>query len=110
MCLEFLSDNNAILFSNVYKPCDNNDNHDDFLHQLGKINSIIGNHRSSLSCISGDLNANMIDGCKSLFGNVLILENVVIADGPLLENTTFTFYSQAHNTVFWLDHVVVSGS
>ena len=54
MCLEFLSDNNAILFINVYMPCDNNDNLDDFLHYLAKLIAlliIILNHIPALLAI-----------------------------------------------------------
>ena len=41
---------------------------------------------------------------------IYIYENVVTADRSLCDNSTFTFYSDAHSTVSWLDHVVVSSN
>ena len=51
-------------------PCDNADNLDDFLYYLAQVNSVIG-YPSSHSCIIGDFNGNLIDGCNSLFGKEL---------------------------------------
>ena len=45
--------------------CDNADTLDDFLYYLAKVNSVIDNYPSSHSCIIGDFNANLIDGCNS---------------------------------------------
>jgi hypothetical protein len=114
MCFEFLSGSAAILFINSYMPCDSADNLDEFLYYLAKVNSVIDNHPSLHSCIIGDFNANFSNGCKSLFGKELSKfcehENFVIADRLLCVNNTFTFFSEAHNSVSWLDHVIVSNN
>ena len=114
MCLEFTSNNNSILFINVYLPCDTSDNLDDFVFCLAKANSIIDSHPCNHACIIGDFNANLIKGCNSLFGKELTRfckdEQLVIADKTLCDNSTFTFYSDAHNTVSWLDHAVVTNN
>ena len=114
MCFEYVTNSNVILFINVYIPCDIKDNLDEFLYYLAKINSIIEDHPSSHSCIIGDFNANITKGCKSLFGKELVQfcesENFVIADALKCDESAFTFFSDAHNSVSWLDHIVVSSN
>ena len=110
MCLELKNDTHCILLINVYLPYDSYDNLDEFMFLLSKVNSIIENHPSSHACVIGDFNANTSH--DSLFGKELVRfcnnEHLIIADNLLCNDSTFTFYSDAHNSVSWLDHVVVS--
>ena len=65
-------------------------------------------------CVLGDFNANLRCNSNCLFGNELLAfckaEHFVIADTELCSNDSFTFFSEAHNSVSWLDHVIVSKS
>ena len=111
MCLELSTDNKSLILINVYLPCDSVDNTDDFLFYLAKINSFIVNHHSPYACVIGDFNANMKEGCQSHFEEELkkfcVSENFTIADKLLCDNDTFTFFSEAHSSVSWLDHVIL---
>ena len=48
----------------------------------------------------------------SKFGGHLIgfwaEENVILADVHLLNDDSFTFISHAHNSVSWLDHIIIT--
>ena len=103
MCIEFLNDGNALLFINIYMPCDKTENLDDFLYYLAKVNSIIDGHPCAYSCIMGDFNTNLVNGSNSHFGEELIKfcesENFIIADKCLCDKSTFTFFSESHNSL-----------
>ena len=49
-----------------------------------------------------------------MFGKELVnfckTENYTIADKVLCNNSSFTFYNEAHKSVSWLDHFVVSNN
>ena len=111
MALEITTNAGPFLIVNVYLPCDHSDSTDDFLFYLAKISSIIEDHKSSYVCVVGDFNANTIHGKKSRFGEELKsycrAEGLHIADLELCEPSPFTFYCAAHDSVSWLDHVLM---
>ena len=57
----------------------------------------------------GDFNANVLSDTHR-FGTELInycdSERLVISDKELAPTNTFTFLSEAHSTVSWIDHIV----
>ena len=107
MMLELECDKQIIQLLNVYLPCDNGSNIDDFRFYLSKIASLVVN---PLSAAFGDFNAN-IRSKSHRFGKELVAhcieENLVFSDNMICKSDTFTFYSAAHNSVAWLDHLVL---
>ena len=106
---------NKLLFINVYMPYCNADNLPEFLFYLGKVNSIINGAGTPYIFILGDFNAhisNLTGGNQHKFGNELVdfckNESLFISDVLLCEYQSYTFYSEAHNSVSWLDHVISS--
>jgi len=116
--VEITSATSKILILNVYLPYDNGDNYDDYLYYLHMINNIITDFPSCYSFICGDFNAN----ANSLhvqsthrFGRELIQfcndESYILSDVcHNCDDSTFTYFSEMHNTVSWLDHIVSSVS
>ena len=103
-----ISNNNRIIsIFNVYLPYDDGSNRDEFQMYLGKIDSELSNW--PYSCAIGDFNANTRDG-SSRFGQEFIRfcaeESLIVSDSILAPSDTFTFLSNAHATVAWIDHVV----
>lgn len=115
--IEVKNNNTKILFLNVYLPYDKGDNLEDFLYYLYKINDIIENYDTPYVYALGDFNADTSgifhDDIKHRFGNELtkfcIQESLTISDTLLCNmNNTYTFYSEAHKTTSWLDHIVTT--
>ncbi len=102
----------TVLFINTYMPYERHDNIDDFIFYLSQIHSYIDNSGSSYSCIVGDFNANIRDNDNSKFTHEIFdfcsSEGFTLADKLLCDADTFTFYSEAHHTVHWLDHYIIS--
>ena len=107
------------LFLNVYIPFDSNDNYDEFLFYLSKIKAVIAEHSSSCVLPLDDYNANIRTddyGCVTKsFGTELLI--FCIEDGlhiieriHLADNDNFTFVSDVHNTVSWLDQAIGTAS
>ena len=103
-----------ILFVNVYMPYCSNDNLPEFQFYLGKINRIIEDANTPYVYVIGDLNANTRRGQHHLFGDELIdfclHDNLVLSDVILCKEETYTYFSTAHFSVSWLDHVISSHS
>jgi exonuclease III len=99
--------NRTITLLNVYLPYDDGSNLQEYQQYVSKIDSIISDN--PYTCAIGDFNANIKDS-SSRFGNELIhfcrSENLVISDRILAPNDSFTFFSEAHGSVAWLDHIV----
>ena len=104
------SGNQSILLLNVYLPFDCANNLDDFMFCLARIDSFITDFQSPYVYACGDFNANLL--AKSRFGKEFVnfCENVdlVISDYVLNPQGVFTFYSDAHHSVSWLDHIVTT--
>ena len=105
---------NKLLVLNVYLPYDDGTNRDDFVYYLSKIDSYIEDACTPYVVVLGDYNANL-KGSASRFGKELQAfcrdANLIISD--VVYNTDrdrFTFYSEAHNTCHWLDHIVATQS
>ena len=103
--------NQIISICNVYLPYDDGSNRDEFEMYLGTIDSELSNW--PYSCAIGDFNASTRDGC-SRFGQEFIRfcakESLIVSDSILSPSDSFTFLSDAHAAVAWLDHVVSTKS
>ncbi len=91
---------------NAYLPFDDGSNMEEYQSYLAKIDNCL--ETCHYSCAIGDFNAN-ISG-NSRFGTELTNycdnENLVLSDKALAPADTFTFISEAHGTVGWIDHIV----
>jgi exonuclease III len=101
-----------LAFLNVYLPVDNSQNTDDFLFYMTKIGEFIDSHTTPYAAVFGDFNTNLLQNSNSVFKRHLLqicLENnLVVADQRLCSSSTFTFYSEAHHSVSWLDHFITN--
>ena len=99
---------------NVYLSYDNNsfESLDNFRQFLGEISAIIQESNTNEVIVMGDFNADF--NCK--FGEELMYitadNSQQISDGILrgYRSDFFTYISEAHGTVSWLDHVVYTGT
>ena len=98
-----------LLLLNVYLPYESTENFDEYLECLGVIDSLIQCADTNYVIICGDYNACF----NKSFGRELIDftqdNELIISDKCFLENDQtqpFTYVSEAHNSVSWLDHCV----
>lgn len=115
--LEFKCAQAPVLLLNIYLPFCSDNNKLLYESYLSRIGSIIDSYPSPYIYIIGDFNADikMSHGIiKQSFGKLLTQfcedENLVIADQCFLSSDTFTFYSNAHDSESWLDHIVTTKS
>ena len=99
---------------NVYMPCDHPDNHDEFLELLSHLSTAVEESETLHIAMIGDFNANIHPGAHTLFGNELKRfcreEILSISDAKLCPPNTYTFFSEAHHSVSWLDHCVCNAN
>ena len=97
---------------NVYLPTESADNLTDFTHYLYKIHTLFQNNDTVYNMAVGYFNANLLK--QSIFCSGLIKfcheNDYVLGDQGKLPGQTFTFHSDAHDTVSWLDHALCSMS
>ena len=112
--LEIICDSKCILLVNVYMPYERHDNNDEFIFYLSQVNGYIQNHPCNHSAIIGDFNSDIRDSNSSKFTHELYdfcsNESFTIADKQLCDDDSFTFLSEAHNTVHWIDHFLLSNN
>ena len=110
--LKITTSNATILLLNVYLPYQCDDNIDEYLAILGKIQAISDSFESTNIFIIGDCNANISK--PSLFSphlDAFINEcNFIPSDIRCLPPDSFTYVSDAHDTTSWLDHVLTTHS
>ena len=115
MAIEISNGNKNVLVLNVYIPFDSSDNFDESIFYLSKINDIIEERSSSYDLALGDYNANIrtddyghvTKRFRTELLNVCIEEVLHIIDKiHLVGNDNFTFISDLHNTLSWLDHSI----
>ena len=90
------------------------DNYDDLCYYLVKLDDLIMDSITSYVYIIGDFNADTMAGKQRKFGKELMNcchgEELILSDVKKCPNTTYTYVSEAHNTVSWLDHVMCTHS
>ena len=111
MGLEISSHSSKVLLVNVYLPYCCNDNIDDYMFYLCKLDSIIESADTPYVFVVGDFNANVSLNDNVLshkFGQMLVdytsEHRLHISDKMLCDKDTYTFYSSA--SISWLDHIV----
>lgn len=117
-CVELLDDTrlmlckisngpHSIALLNVYLPYDNGSNLGEYSFYLSKIDSLLSGYPYASAI--GDFNANIANK-HHRFGAELKSfceeENWMLSDYSISPIDTFTFYSDAHHTVAWLDHIM----
>ena len=106
---EITNGDHSVALLNVYLPCDNGSNMEDYRFYLSKVECLLAEF--PYSAAFGDFNAN-IKSPNHRFGLELktfcTSENLVISDSLIADEDTFTFYSEAHDSVAWLDHMVAT--
>ncbi len=107
MGIDINIDSTVLSLLNVYLPYDDGTNLGEFQSYLAKIACKLGD--SHYACAIGDYNANI--SCQNhRFGTELISfssrDNLLLSDKLLAPTDTFTFISEAHGTVSWIDHIV----
>lgn len=116
MGLEVNKESKSVLLVNIYMPYACHDNASNFAYYLSFIDSIIMAYRSPYVYVAGDFNSDLslTDGqINQCFGKELVKfcddQSFIISDQLMLDNdNAFTFYSEAHQSVSWLDHVVTT--
>ena len=92
---------------NVYMPCENKDHADQYLSNLGQLQTILEELDSTCVFIVGDFNAD-INNPRANFGSFLkefcSEAGLRISSQLILPGDTFTFLSDVWNTTSWLDH------
>ena len=110
--LKITSSNATILLLNVYLPFQTDDNADEYLEILGKIQAISDSFESTNIFIIGDFNVDIKN--PSLFTpflNTFINDcHLIASDTLLLSSDAFTYVSDAHGSRSWLDHVLTTHS
>ena len=100
------------LILNVYLPTKSADNLPDFIRCLYRIHTLFHNNDTVYNMAVVDFNANPLK--QSIFCSesiTLCHENdYVLGDQGKLPGQTFTFHSDTHDTVCWLDHALCSMS
>lgn len=98
---------NTIALLNIYFPFYNGNNSDEYAFYLGKVGSVLNSF--TYAAAIGDFNAN-VSSQHHKFGNELKTfckdENCILTDVVHCPSDSFTFISEAHSTVAWLDHMV----
>ena len=107
MQLELSISGNLYNLYNAYLPCDNGSNIEEYREYLTRIIGLLD--LNPLSFIFGDLNANPLSSTHR-FGKELLKfcnsEKVILSDIVKCSQDTFTFLSEAHGSVAWLDHII----
>ena len=110
--MDFDIDFGIILYHilNVYMPFDCNDNMNDFMYYLYKIDTVFKNNHTVYNMVILDFISDLLR--LSMFGRELCKfcdeKCYTIGDQKHLLENTFTFQSDAHDTVSWLDRAICS--
>ena len=112
MGIEVNVETGKMLFLNVYMPFCKSENLDDFNFYINKVNNIICSADTPVVYAIGDFNADVVK--NQMFGKELSKfchdESLFISDNIFLSSDTYTYYSEAHCTTSWLDHIISTSS
>ena len=102
--------NNSIVIINVYLPYNSLSNVEAYLKYLGALQILCEAQQSWNLCIVGDFNANKESTCGHFFNNFCEEHGYIISDRSISSSNTFTYLSDSHQTISWLDHCISSSS
>ena len=113
ICIEVKGSTNLLLL-NVYLPYDNNkcESLDNYMQILAEISAIIQNGSTQEVVIMGDFNADFKRRFAQKLRTFANENELHISDGilPGFDSYFYTYISEAHSSVPWLDHVVCTGT
>ena len=98
------------LIINVYMPTADPENHELYQDYLGKLSAIIVESGHSHVIIPGDWNARKDRIEFQWLRDLCFDTDLVISDLNRLPVDSFTYVSDSHQTVSWIDHVIMSTS
>ena len=94
----------------MYLLYDSDNNVEEYMYCLANIGCFIEEYHSPYVFTCGDFNTNLLSDCR--FGSELSTcsdhRNVKISDQVINPEGMYTFYSETHNSVLWLDHIVTT--
>ena len=96
----------ASVYMPVYDPSDNLDS--EFEDVCGSLNAIITDCNVSAFVLCGDFNYKFDSTREKIIDSYLSVFPSVSADKYYLDPSNFTFVSDCHGTVSWVDHVIVN--
>ena len=108
--LNILTDDVSLCVINVYLPYCCSDNFDSYLQYMTKLQVWAESLDNANLCIVGDFNASSANMFGKLLEDFAAQQDLVISDKACLPSDTFTYLSDAHGTVSWLDHCISSHS
>ena len=107
--IELKYDDKRFVIVSIYTPYESYANETEYLFRLAHIYSCIEELDTSCVYIVGDLNADVSD-VNSLFTghlhNFCGDNDLVLSSEAVLPRSSFTYISDAHHTVSWLDHCI----
>ena len=108
--IKCVSECQSMLVFSVYMPTDCQDSLSEFTTCLSEINAVIDDFNVDTVFIMGDFNAHPRELFFSEMLNFCKEQSWSCADVDLLPSglNTFTYLSEAHGTVRWLDHCLVT--
>ena len=106
--LTYRQGNFSFLMVNVYMPTQSTENRFEFSRILGKLASIVESSNDDAICLLGDWNASkdtpffheLLDFCRE--------RSLDLVDIANLPSDSYTYFSEAHNSTSWLDHICMS--
>ena len=108
--LEVSLGSKRFIILNVYLPYQCHENEAAFNNCLGMLSAIIDDLDCTCFAILGDWNANLITPSmfSHLVRNFVVDNDLIFSSESMLPRDSFTFVSEAHNSVSWLDYAVCS--
>ena len=99
-----------VLLASVYMPVNDPtvQSDDEFEFVCGSLNALIEDCNVLGYILCGDFNFNIDSPRHKYICNSLTSKEAMLADEMLLAKHSFTYVSDCHSTVSWLDHVIVN--
>ena len=117
MVMEYEMDNGCkLVIINVYLPYCSNNNLQDFIFYLAKIDMLVNECGSPYVIVGGDFNSHVTSQgpATHMFGRELVRfvndSGLIISDCEILPEESYTYLSEAHLSTSLLDHFVTTGN
>ena len=100
--------NKTLCLINAYLPYYYSANVDGYLQYLSDLRSFCNEVSCPNICVMGDFNSNDSNGFCTYLNRFCKENGFILSDKQWLPNSTFTYISEAHGSVSWLDHCLTS--